>query len=103
MKESRRELAERIAGPVPNDGVCQPIPGLYLTRNSQPGRRVHGVTVPSFCVIAQGAKEIYLGESCYRYDTDHYLLATVELPTVGRIVEASEEQPYLGLRLELDP
>ena len=44
-----------------------------------------------------------LGESLYRYDAAHYLLATVELPVVGQIMEASAERPYLSLRLELDP
>src|SRR5690348_6129392 len=60
---NRAELAERIASVVREDGVVQPMPGLYLTRNSQPGRRVYGVTIPSLCVIAQGAKEIYIGEN----------------------------------------
>jgi hypothetical protein len=29
-------------------------------------------------VIAQGSKEVLLGDSRYRYDPAHYLLATVE-------------------------
>jgi AraC-like DNA-binding protein len=33
----------------------------------------------------------------------HYLLATVELPIVTQILEASQEKPYLSLRLDLDP
>ena len=98
----RLELAKRIANAVREDGILEPIPGLHLTRNSQPGRRVHGVSQPSFCVIAQGSKEVLLGDSRYRYDAAHYLLATVELPVVGQIIEASAERPYLSLRLELD-
>jgi len=54
-------------------------------------------------MIAQGSKEIALGDSCYRYDPFHYLLTTVELPTVSKILEASRERPYLSLRLELSP
>ena len=108
MREEERdranglELAERIADVVGEDGVVEPIPGLHLTRASQPSQRLCGTSKPSVCVIAQGAKEVYLGDSCYRYDAQHYLLTTVELPVTARIVEASEELPYLGLFLELD-
>ena len=58
---------------------------------------------PSLCVIAQGSKEVLLGDSRYRYDPYHYLLATVELPRVSHVLEASQERPYLSLRLELPP
>ena len=30
----------------------------------------------SFCVIAQGSKEVLLGDERYRYDPAHYLIAT---------------------------
>lgn len=99
----RRELAQRIANAVGADGATEPIPGLFLTRSSRPTERVHGVSKPCFCVIAQGKKEVYLGSSRFQYDAEHYLLATVELPVSGRVIEASKEHPYLSLRLELDP
>ncbi len=44
-----------------------------------------------------------MGESRYQYDPSHYLLATIELPTIRRVLEASKERPYLSLRLELAP
>jgi AraC-like DNA-binding protein len=37
------------------------------------------------------------------YDPSHYLLVTAELPLVSHVLEASKKQPYLALRLELDP
>jgi len=54
-------------------------------------------------VIAQGSKEVWLGDDCYRYDADHYLITAAALPTATRITEASEERPYLGVVLGLDP
>jgi AraC-like DNA-binding protein len=98
----REELAERIARAIPEDGAVEPLKGLHLNRSSIPTEPLHGVTKPSFCVIAQGSKEVLLGDSRYRYDPAHYLLATVELPVVGQVLEASAERPYLSLRLELD-
>jgi AraC-like DNA-binding protein len=58
---------------------------------------------PSLCVVAQGSKEFLLGESRYRYDPFHYLLVTVDLPYAGQVLEASQEQPFLSLRLDLSP
>ena len=100
---NREELAERIARTVREDGTVEPLRGLYLKRVSSPTEPVHGVSIPAFCVIAQGSKEIYLGEDYYRYDPGHYLLATVELPIVIQIGEASTERPHLSLRLNLEP
>src|SRR4051794_15910467 len=99
----QEELAERIARALPKDGAVEPLKGLLLNRSSIPTEPLHGVSKPSFCVIAQGSKQVMLGDSLYRYDPAHYLLATVELPVVGQVVEASAERPYLSLRLDLDP
>src|SRR5687768_18591955 len=89
------ELAERIVRALPEDGEVEPLKGLHLFRSSTPTERLHGVSKPSFCVIAQGSKEVMLGDSRYRYDPAHYLLATVELPVVGQVLAASAERPYL--------
>ncbi|MAS37995.1 MAG: AraC family transcriptional regulator CmrA [Anaerolineaceae bacterium] len=103
MQACRDELVERIARAVPDDGISQPFPDMYLGRLSTPLERVHSVLEPSFCVIAQGSKETFLGDTRYQYDPFHYLLATMELPRVSRVLEASKERPYLSFRLELDP
>lgn len=99
----REELAERIARAVTGDGAAEPLKGLHLHRSSIPTEPLHGVSEPSLCVIAQGSKQVMLGDSLYRYDPAHYLLVTVELPVVGQVIEASTDRPYLSLRLELDP
>jgi AraC-like DNA-binding protein len=103
VQANREELLERIARAICKDGITQPLPGLHLARSSLPLERLHSVLEPSVCVIAQGSKEVLLGENRYRYDPSHYLLATVEVPRVSQILEASKERPYLSLRLELAP
>jgi AraC-like DNA-binding protein len=97
----RSELVERIGRVMRADGIAQPLPGLHLARSSSPLVPAHGVFKPSLCVIAQGGKEILLGESRYRYDPFHYLLTTVDLPYTGQVLEASKARPYLSLQLEL--
>jgi AraC-like DNA-binding protein len=103
LQAYREELVERIERVISSDGSVQPLQGLHLYRHSVPLERVYSVVDPSVCVVAQGSKEFLLGESRYRYDPFHYLLATVELPSIGQILEASKERPFLGLRLSLDP
>lgn len=61
------------------------------------------MSFPSFCLIAQGRKELLLGDNRYRYDPRHYLISTVALPYAASITEASAERPYLGFVLKLDP
>src|SRR5690349_8210991 len=80
MHAHHEELVERIGRVMLADGTIQALPGLYLSRASVPLQLVHSVLEPSVCVIAQGSKEVLLGESRYRYDPSRYLLATVELP-----------------------
>ncbi len=103
LQANREELVERIGRAMREDGTTQPFPGLHLYRRSSPLELLHGVSEPSVAVIAQGSKEVLLGENRYRYGPSQYLLATVELPTIRRVLEASKERPYLSLRLELAP
>ena len=78
------------------------VPGLSLFRRDEPTEPMTGMYEPSVCLVAQGAKRVLLGDDTYVYDSHHYLITSVQLPTVVQIIEASPERPYLGLRLMLD-
>lgn len=103
MQADQDELANRIAGTLPHDGTVEPQPGVHFRRHSSPTDRTYASAQPSFCLIAQGSKLIFLGEDKFRYDCAHYLITTMELPLAGEVVEASPERPYLSFRLVLDP
>ena len=100
---NRDELKERIAQAIGHDGKIEPLQGLHFNRISSPAEPCHSVSIPAFCVIAQGSKEVLLGSDRYQYDPMHYLLATAELPVVSQILEADREKPFLSIRLDLDP
>jgi hypothetical protein len=102
-RAAREELVERLARAVPREGTATPLPGLQLRRASAPTELGYSVSFPALCVVAQGSKELWLGDTRYRYDPLYYLIATAELPIASRITEASPERPYLGLVLKLDP
>src|SRR3954464_12379510 len=55
-------------------------PGLTLFRFSAPSDPPVVVSEPALCVVAQGAKEVLLGDETYRYDPAHSLLVSVDLP-----------------------
>jgi len=103
IRADREELAERIARAVRQDGRVETQPGVFLNRLSVPNRKVYAVVQPSFCVIAQGAKDFWVNDEQFRYDPAHYLITTVGLPATGEVVQASRERPYLSFRLVLDP
>jgi len=103
IKSNREELIERIARTVTEDGAKEVFRGFFLARSSKPSQSLNTVYEPAFCFIAQGRKRALLGEEVFRYDPGHYLLFTVDLPLIFQIEKATQDEPYLGLRLDLDP
>ena len=77
------------------------VPGLTVFKKTQ-ATTIAGFYEPSVCLIAQGAKDVQLGEESYHYDSKHYLFSGMHLPVVAKVTDASVEQPYLGLKLTFD-
>lgn len=103
LEASRAELVELIAQAQPDEGQVEVRPGLYLNRISSPHYAVHGILEPSCCVVASGSKEVILGGESFQYDAARYLIATMGVPAFARIVDATQEKPYLSMRFLLDP
>lgn len=101
------ELAKLVAAierHAPADGVCgTAVPGLLVARLLRPSAPSALVVDPSLCIVAQGAKEVFLAGDAYRYDPAHSLLVSVDLPMFARVVEATPAEPCLAVRLSLDP
>ncbi|MEG4866531.1 MULTISPECIES: AraC family transcriptional regulator N-terminal domain-containing protein [Microcoleaceae] len=66
---NRDELTERIAQAIRHDGTIEPLKGVHFNRSSSPSECVHSVSIPAFCAIAQGTKEVLLGSD--RYASNH--------------------------------
>ncbi|GGJ69145.1 AraC-like DNA-binding protein [Anoxybacillus voinovskiensis] len=104
MNQRQSELTELIVRHTGQDGShATAIPALFLFRQSSMTTPTHGVQRSSFCVIVQGKKDVWLAQERFTYSPSHYLVASVDLPVVAQVVEASEDMPYLALRLELTP
>lgn len=92
------KIIERFTG---QDGVYPTtIPSLFLIRESVITEPISRVSKPSFCIIIQGEKEMWLGEECFRYGPGNYIVGSVDLPVTGQVIKASPEFPYLALKLE---
>ncbi|HTN42759.1 MAG TPA: AraC family transcriptional regulator [Nitrospiria bacterium] len=78
------------------------VPGLSLYRREEPSEPTSAMYDPCICMAAQGAKRAVLGNDAYVYDAQHYLITSINLPTVVQILQASPEKPYLGMVLKLD-
>ncbi|MCA9972244.1 MAG: AraC family transcriptional regulator [Anaerolineales bacterium] len=102
-KANREELVERIMRACRQDGAFQPLEGVRFFRVSAPTELNLSLSDPAFAVLAQGSKELFLGEKRYQYDPYNYCLGTVELPISSHVIDASRERPYLSFRMELDP
>jgi AraC-like DNA-binding protein len=103
VRSNSEELIHRMAAAVPADGTVEAFPGFRLSRASGPTEPVRSVYQPSFCFVAQGRKRAMLAEEVFRYDPEHYMIYTVDLPLTFQVEEASEERPYLGFQLDLEP
>ncbi len=78
------------------------MPGVYLVRSFQTFIPVPNMYRPSLCVVFKGEKEILFGETTLNYREMECLVVSVEVPAIGRMVDASPEHPYLGLTIEFD-
>lgn len=79
------------------------IPGLTLFRSDlarSPSVKV--LYTPMVSVLAQGKKEVVLGEVAFHYGSSNYLLSSVDLAVCGTALHARRGVPFLSLTLELD-
>ncbi|MBM0234263.1 AraC family transcriptional regulator [Micromonospora sp. STR1_7] len=54
-------------------------------------------------VIARGGKRLALGDQVYEYGPGQYLVASVDLPVTGHVINATPGSPTLGFGMTLDP
>jgi AraC-like DNA-binding protein len=97
------EMAVLMSRFTSTDGMhATAIPRMWIIRSSRPNELMPAVYKPSLCVIAQGSKQVTLAGEKYLYDRSRYLVASVDLPMIGEVLEASASEPYLCLCLDLD-
>ena len=97
------ELRDLIAQLTVRDGVNQTaITSLYLIRYSSSKSPDFGVIYPGLCIVAQGQKELLLGDEVFSNSPGQYLVSSGEIPLSARVVRATIAKPHLGLILHFD-
>ncbi len=109
ISESKRdmdrsqELVRLVSSLIREDGITNTAwGGLIAARLSTPSPRQPISYNPSLCIVVQGRKRIFLGHESYTYDPLNYLVVPLALPLEMEVLEASPENPVLGLGLDLD-
>src|SRR5580765_6413912 len=78
------------------------IPSLTLHRRSGPTEPLHCIYTLGLGVVAQGDKQVLLGEESIDYGPGQSMLTTIDLPVVSHVTRASAAEPFLGMMLTLD-
>ncbi len=102
-KEQRKELADLIDTYAEGEGLSKTaIPGVSLYRATRTDKIIPGLYNPSLCFLAQGRKQTMLNQDIYQYGPSEYLIVSVDLPIMGQVTQASPEEPYLVIKIDID-
>jgi AraC-like DNA-binding protein len=98
-------LGKLIALHAPYDGSFElRTPGVYAIRLSGTNTELtHAVMRSAVCIVAQGAKSVMIGEDVFEYEASQIAVYSVDVPVAAQVTRASHAEPYLNLKIDLDP
>jgi AraC-like DNA-binding protein len=96
------DAVERYTAPMGEGYFVTAIDGFTIARlnNAQPP--AHHIVKPSLCTVLQGGKWATFGDTQFNYRAGQALIVSLEIPSFGRVTDASPSEPYLGLMIEFD-
>src|SRR5262249_61926705 len=78
------------------------IPRLSFIRYSTPHRPMPAHYPPCFCLITQGSKSIAFGDDRLVYDAARFVVAAVDLPRTGVVLDATPGEAHPCVMVEID-
>ena len=78
------------------------IPRVEILKVCAPTQLAPEIYQPLVSLILQGEKRLVIGNQVLRYTAGHTFIASVDVPVIGEIFEASAAVPYLAVRLTFD-
>ena len=94
-----RELLDRHARP----DLATAIDGVRICRSEHTAAPESSMSGTVVAIIAQGRKRLALGDCFYDYGVGQYLVASVDLPVTGQVIDAVPGCPALGFGMTLEP
>lgn len=103
MENLADKIKDKVSELFSEFGMLQTsIKGFNISVRTAPTVNQHCFYKPMAIVILQGKKQTMLGSEHFTYNANQLVVTSVDIPTVGSIVEASPEKPFMSLVLELD-
>lgn len=85
-----------------NRTIESAVSGLFFYCADKPSKAVSYIQEPSICIVLQGAREIYLGADCQRFDKSNLMFCPVNIPLSMHIRHATVERPVIVLSMKLN-
>ena len=85
-----------------NKTIESAVSGLFFYCADKPSKAVSYIQEPSICIVLQGAREIYLGADCQRFDKSNLMFCPVNIPLSMHIRHATVEHPVIVLSMKLN-
>lgn len=103
MDHKRKILVEMMKARVSESGIFSTkAAGVSLIRSDEITALAPVIYQAVLYIVIQGQKTSYLGEEAYRYDPMNFLASSVPLPMEGHVTQASQTEPYLAIRIDID-
>lgn len=99
----QQRLLQLVQHAAVNEGLnSTAIPNVFCYKICSPRITMPAVYEPCLCIIVQGRKNVLLGSEMLSYGELEFLIASVDLPILGTVIEASEQQPYFVIQINID-
>jgi AraC-like DNA-binding protein len=103
MTDTAKNLTNKLMQKYPESGEFNTaVPGLKCYRKNHTTQVGHCFYSPMALLILQGEKQVLIGSEEYTYHAGDCLISSIEMPTAGRIVKASEKEPFITVALNFD-
>lgn len=103
LEEKRNLLKARVQELFPAPGILQTgISGFSAALRTAPTSNQHCFYKPMAILVLQGTKQTVLGSEKFTYHENQLVVTSIDIPTIGSIVEASPEKPFMTLIFDLD-
>jgi len=97
-----REISQLVARHAKGEGTnATAIESLVVGRHTTRSALSHCAQSPTFGMVVQGRQSIELGGQIQHYGVGDYLFVSFDVPVAFRVIEASAEQPCLGLGMAI--
>lgn len=103
MNSKFNEIRDIILRNIPDVGNYQTsIDGVIIVRRNEPTDFLKCFYNPTCILVLQGKKHMLFGSENLVYTKGQYVISCTDIPVSSRVLQATEDEPFVALILELD-